>query len=92
MLGDWGMGGGNIGNGLEDRIAVPQRENKVYLEGEIGNIHLILIDLGICQPIPLKKVQEHIQMNKTRLENGRGVILDRSGMPFYSVNLRICQF
>ena len=36
---------------------------------------------------PVKNDQAHNRIDKTRLKNGRNIILNRSGRPFYSGNL-----
>ena len=43
----------------------------------------------ICIPIPVQNDGTRNEMNKTKLENGRGVILGRSGRPFYSGKLDV---
>ena len=57
-----------------------------------GNINMFLINFLICGAIHVQNAKRGIKINKTRLENGRGVILDRSGRPYNSGDPDFNQF
>ena len=52
----------------------------------------MLIFFLICIPIPVKNDSTHITRKKTRMEIDRGLILHRSGKPFYAGTLYFGNF